>query len=176
MYWSTSARKTKRTAPISESNRGRVSATTVRGGSKSKFDLLVSPGDTERMKDALRLIGLAASGGETADHIPAKGDFEDLWRQRQHARAGGGELPIPGDADLIRYLGAHAAAQAWERWKWAGDLMALYQRAATLDLLEQRRVTRNEGWGDLFDCALLITSAITGWELPADLRGTCGWN
>ena len=54
--------------------------------------------------------------------------------------------------------------------------MVLYRRTATRDLLEQRRVAQNEGWDDLFDSALLVTSAITGWELPADLSGSCGWN
>jgi hypothetical protein len=175
------------------------------------FDLLVSPEDTDRMKEALRSIGLRPlvekppitsrqkailgrffheekfvhpeTGAMVDVHHALTGNpwriatcLDDLWRRRQYVRIGGGELPIPGDADLIRYLGAHAAAHAWERWKWAGDLMVLYGRAASLDLPDQRRMARNEGWDDLFDCALLITSAITGWDIPADLRGSVDGN
>ena len=66
--------------------------------------------------------------------------FEDLWHNRQNVRVGQGDLSIPGNLDLIQYLGAHAASHGWERWKWIGDLLVLYRRAGTANLLAHRRV------------------------------------
>jgi hypothetical protein len=64
--------------------------------------------------------------------------FEDLWRNRQNVRVGRGELAIPGNSDLIQYLGAHAATHGWERWKWIGDLLVLYRQSGNAGLLAQR--------------------------------------
>jgi hypothetical protein len=102
--------------------------------------------------------------------------FEDLWRNRQSIRVGPSELSIPGNASLIRYLGAHAATHAWKRWKWTGDLLALYRQCGTADLLTQRRNAQTAGWAVLFDSSLLVTGAVTGWELPPELRESAGHN
>jgi hypothetical protein len=102
--------------------------------------------------------------------------FEDLWRNRQSVRLGRGELYILGNADLIQYLGAHAATHAWERWKWIGDLLALYRQFGSANLLAQRSAAQAAGWAALFDSSLLVTSAVTGWELSPELREICGRN
>lgn len=102
--------------------------------------------------------------------------FEDLWRKRQTVCVGQNELAIPGSIDLIQYLGAHGATHAWERWKWIGDLLVLFREAGTADLLAQRRAAQAEGWGVLFDSSLLVTSAVTGWNLPPELRSICERN
>jgi hypothetical protein len=175
------------------------------------FDLLVDPGDMQRMKELLRGIGFEPlhpkaqlSPRQTAilarffheekfvnrvtgiivdvHHALAANPwrmatcFEDLWRNRQNVRVGRGELSIPGNADLIQYLGAHAATHGWERWKWIGDLLALYRQSGTASLLAQRSAAHAAGWACLFDSSLLVTSAVTGWELSPELREICGRN
>lgn len=102
--------------------------------------------------------------------------FEDLWRNRQNVRVGPGELSILGNADLIQYLGAHAATHAWERWKWIGDLLALYRQSGTADLLAQQRAAHAAGWAALFDSSLLVTCAVTGWARDPELREICERN
>jgi hypothetical protein len=102
--------------------------------------------------------------------------FEELWRNHQTVGVGRSTLPIPGGADLIQYLCAHAATHAWERWKWIGDLRALYRQAGTSALLAQQRAARAEGWADLFGSSLLLTGAVTGWEVPPVLREIAGRN
>ncbi len=102
--------------------------------------------------------------------------FEELWGNRQFVRVGPGELFIPGNADLIQYLGAHAATHAWQRWKWIGDLLALYRRTGSAALLAERRAAQAAGWAVLFDSSLLMTSAVTGWDPSPDLREVCGRN
>ena len=175
------------------------------------FDLLVDPGDVQRMKGLLHGIGFEPAQpkpklsprqtaildrffaeekyihrvtGVIVDiHHALTGnpwrmatDFEDLWRNRQKVRVGQSELSIPGNADLIQYLGAHAATHAWERWKWIGDLLTLYRQSGTANLLAQRRAAHAAGWAGLFDSSLLMTSAVTGWELSPELSEICGRN
>jgi hypothetical protein len=175
------------------------------------FDLLVDPGELQRMKELLREIGFEpvqpkpqltprqtailarffaeekfvnrVTGVVVDVHHALTGNpwrmatcFEELWRNRQKVRVGQGELSIPGNADLVQYLGVHAATHAWERWKWIGDLLALYRQAGPANLLAQRHAAHDAGWAGLFDSALLVTSAVTGWELSPELREICGQN
>jgi hypothetical protein len=96
-------------------------------------------------------------------------DFEDIWRQRQSVQIGQHKTAIPGNRDLVLFLGIHAARHAWGRWKWVGDLVVLYRRSGPQELLRQRARAQADGLLHYFDSALLIASAITGRPLPAEL-------
>jgi len=52
----------------------------------------------------------------------------------------------------------------------------LYRQSGTANLLAQRRVAHAAGWAGLFDSSLLMTSAVTGWELPPELGEICRRN
>ena len=52
----------------------------------------------------------------------------------------------------------------------------LYRQSGTASLLAQRREAHAAGWAGLFDSSLLMTSAVTGWELPPELGEICRRN
>ncbi len=54
-------------------------------------------------------------------------DFEEMWAARQTVHWGGIAIDLPGPRDLLRHLHVHAARHTWSRWKWLGDLIALYR-------------------------------------------------
>jgi hypothetical protein len=103
-------------------------------------------------------------------------DFEDMWRHRQFVQIVENRIAIPGNRNLILFLGIHAARHAWARWKWVGDLVVLYRRSGPQELVRQRDAAQADGLLHYFDSALLIARAITGWPLPAELADPAGRN
>jgi len=93
-------------------------------------------------------------------------DFDALWDARATVSLGNVKVAIPGDDDLINYLGIHAARHDWDRWKWIADLVALYRKTSLEELSRHRERAARVGNQDLFDSWILIVSAIAGASLP----------
>lgn len=103
-------------------------------------------------------------------------DFDTLWRNCAEVPLGQTTMPTLGDEDLVYYVGIHAARHCWERWKWIGDLAALYRKLDDAQLQRVRDRARREGNEHLFDASVLLTAAITGLTMPGDLAGRAAEN
>ena len=96
-------------------------------------------------------------------------DFDALWQRRAYVSLGQTTVPTLGDEDLTYYVGIHAARHCWERWKWIGDLAALYRKLDGAQLLRVRERAARDGNRHLFDTCVLLTSRIGGGGVPAEL-------
>lgn len=103
-------------------------------------------------------------------------DFDSLWQNRAEAALGQTTMPTLGDEDLIYYVGIHAARHCWERWKWIGDLSALYRKLDDALLLRVRERACRDGNAHLFDASILLTAAITGLAAPGELARLAAGN
>jgi Uncharacterised nucleotidyltransferase len=102
-------------------------------------------------------------------------DFDALWEARTMVPLGNVRVAIPGEDDLLYYLGIHAARHDWERWKWIADLVKLYRGTSAEEMSRQRERAVRDGNQDLFDSWILIVSAVTGAAfLPEQLGNAAG--
>lgn len=96
-------------------------------------------------------------------------DFDGIWQRRGTVQLGDFSAAILGDRDLVPYLAVHAARHAWERWKWVGDLSALFRSMPDSEALVLCADAERTGLLSLLHCAVLLVRTIAGTATPAAL-------